>query len=130
TNLNPRSNHNAILYENAMYIFGGLNNEEYLNDFWKVNLDTLEWTEIKTLNKHPEPRCNFNMHCKGNKIYLFGGYNYYENLRDFYIYDIKLNKWEKIYDNSPYNFKGSSILIDNEIYVVVGYDNNCLFKIM
>ena len=37
----------------------------------------------------------------------------------FYIYDIKLNKLEKIYDDSSHIFSGSSsILIDNEIYVV------------
>src|SRR5690606_21756584 len=114
-----------------IYIFGGYNStEKYLNDFWKLNLDTLKWIEIKALNKHPEPRIYFNMHCKGDKIYLFGRYNSHKSFRDFYIYDIKLNKWEKIYDNSSYIFNGSaSILINNEIYIVFGY-NNCLFKIM
>src|SRR5690606_42013755 len=132
TNLKSRSWHNAVLYKNEMYIFGGFNTTEgYLNDFWKLNLDTLKWTEIKALNQHPESRCNFNIHCKGNKIYLFAGYNRHKSFKDFNIYDIKLNKWEKIYDDSSYIFNQSaSILIDNEIYDVFGCENNCLFKIM
>src|SRR5690606_16484909 len=120
------------LYKNEMYIFGGYNlTERYLNDFWKLNLDTLKWTEIKALNQHPEPRSSFNMHCKEDKIYLFSGHNSHKSFRDFYIYHIKLNKWEKIYDDSSYIFvRSASILIDNEIYIIFGYRNNCLFKIM
>ncbi len=42
-----RSNHSACVYENGMYIFGGIDDEtNKLKDFWKFDLITEEWKKI------------------------------------------------------------------------------------
>lgn len=39
-----RSGHSAVVYNNAMYIFGGVEEStEALNDTWKLDLDTMIW---------------------------------------------------------------------------------------
>src|SRR5690606_33180073 len=79
TPIPARNNHRTILFNNTMYIFGGAyitgGKYQYLNDFWKIDLDNMTYYEIKPINNNPEPRSNFCMHCKNNKIYLFGGGN-------------------------------------------------------
>jgi leucine-zipper-like transcriptional regulator 1 len=46
--------HSAVLFENEMYIFGGLNEEdERGNDLWKFNLETYKWTQLETENLPP-----------------------------------------------------------------------------
>lgn len=43
----PRTGHSAVVYNDAMYIFGGSSNEnKKLNDTWSLNLITFQWTEL------------------------------------------------------------------------------------
>jgi N-acetylneuraminic acid mutarotase len=47
----PRSGHTACIYENAMYIFGGKDDDNNkLNDLWKLDLNTYKWSEIKPVD--------------------------------------------------------------------------------
>lgn len=40
----PRSKHSAVVYNDSMYIFGGKDDDNNkLNDFWKLDLSTYEW---------------------------------------------------------------------------------------
>lgn len=42
----PRANHGSCLVNNILYIFGGWNGSNRLNDFYCINLDTLNWVNI------------------------------------------------------------------------------------
>jgi len=45
----PRSGHSSCIFENNMYVFGGKDDDNNkLNDLWKLDLTTLVWTEIKS----------------------------------------------------------------------------------
>ena len=41
-----RNGHSACIYKNNMYIFGGRNDNEKLNDIWKFDILKQEWSEI------------------------------------------------------------------------------------
>ena len=69
TGLKPhwRRCHGSEIIKNDLYIFAGVyrniisdggdfGNENPLNDLFKINLDTLEWTKIDTSGDIPEPR--------------------------------------------------------------------------
>ena len=78
----------------CVYLFGGFGNT-YLNDFWKFDLASREWTEIETTGTAPTPRCG----CSGcyapsrGKFYVFGGYHG-DYLKDFYELDLETNEWQ------------------------------------
>ena len=42
-----RSGHTSVIYQNAMWVFGGKDEENNkLNDLWKLDLNTYVWQEI------------------------------------------------------------------------------------
>ena len=53
----PRHSHCATVCEDCMYIFGGFDGVNYLNDFFKFNFITNTWNELKTDSQaKPTPR--------------------------------------------------------------------------
>jgi leucine-zipper-like transcriptional regulator 1 len=54
----PRANHGSCLVNNILYIFGGWNGSNRLNDFFCINLDTLTWSNI-SYSKHIKTSSNF-----------------------------------------------------------------------
>ena len=49
----PRTGHASFIYENNLYIFGGsIKDGTLLNDFWKLNLESMTWEKILPKNKN------------------------------------------------------------------------------
>ncbi|XP_028993270.1 ras guanine nucleotide exchange factor F isoform X2 [Betta splendens] len=44
----PRHNHSAVVYDNCMYLFGGLRGLRELRDFWRWNSSSHMWTSLRT----------------------------------------------------------------------------------
>ena len=45
----PRQDHTAVIYNNALYIYGGLGLENKIfDDMWKYDFSSNSWTELKT----------------------------------------------------------------------------------
>ncbi|XP_054706204.1 kelch domain-containing protein 3-like [Uloborus diversus] len=70
-----RRSHSAVVYQDELYIFGGYNagNNKHLNDLYKFNPETGEWTKLVAIGEGPCPR---RRHCAcvvGNQMFLFGG---------------------------------------------------------
>jgi N-acetylneuraminic acid mutarotase len=76
----PRSNHGMEVYDNSLYIFGGVNNEgdQYelfrLLDMWSYNLDLVKWSPVQIQSTViPQPRSDFAHSRLDEYIVLFGG---------------------------------------------------------
>lgn len=72
----PRSSHSSAIFNECLFIFGGTSKEgKLLNDLWKCNLITFEWTEfpIRKTDTVPNPRSGHKMCFYQDSIYLFGG---------------------------------------------------------
>ncbi|KAL4463779.1 hypothetical protein ABPG72_022833 [Tetrahymena utriculariae] len=84
-NQSGRFGHSANLYKNQMVIFGGaseysskLKNRAFMNDVWMLNLDNLEWKQIRTVGDYVEPRRNHATCIVGNYFFAHGGVGNYE----------------------------------------------------
>ena len=51
----PRSGHASVMYQNqTLFIFGGYNDREALNDMYKFDISTHYWQKIEYSNKENE----------------------------------------------------------------------------
>ncbi|WCJ36206.1 Kelch domain-containing protein 4 [Euphorbia peplus] len=101
----PRSAHQAVVWKNYLYIFGGEftspNQERFhhYKDFWVLDLKTNQWEQLN-YKGCPSPRSGHRMVLYKHKIILFGGF--YDTLRevryynDLYIFDLDQFKWQEI----------------------------------
>lgn len=88
----PRSGHSACIYENAMYVFGGKDDDNNkLNDLWRLDLNTYQWTEIKPVDNYkPLERSGHSSDIFENYLVVFGGiYEITKELNDFHLFDLK-----------------------------------------
>jgi N-acetylneuraminic acid mutarotase len=57
-----RHSHSSVFINDEIFIFGGKNEEKYLNDLYKYNLSNKSWKEIKVESSIlPPPMSNFSM---------------------------------------------------------------------
>jgi len=96
-----RSCHAAVLQDNSMFIYGGINeDDDSLGDLWEFNLTTNTWTKIEfTIGENnPDVRYGHSMVCKDSKIYIFGGtVGKSIERNEFWKFDIPTKTWEKIH---------------------------------
>jgi len=104
-----RSNHSCVVVEDYMYLFGGNYSpsaKEFmvLNDFYKLNLLTLKWTNIQDEAKgvSPSPRGGHRAEAVGSLIYIFGGGQWNNKIaiwdklyNDIHIYDTIAMRWHQ-----------------------------------
>jgi N-acetylneuraminic acid mutarotase len=107
----PRSNHSCALIGNTLYMFGGNNtledgNYNVLNDFYSLNLETLEWRNLKLREKitgeWPCAKSGHRMVAWDNNLVIFGGGVWNDKIQkwthkfnDIHLYDTIKKKWLK-----------------------------------
>lgn len=98
----PRVGHAQVRVKNQLYIFGGRQgihmDETPLNDLYALDLDTMIWREIKTVNDGP---CCRSYHCiaagkSDDSIYVFGGCGVSGRLSDVHCLNLNSMTWEEI----------------------------------
>ena len=123
----PRSGHSAVIYNDAMYIFGGLG-EFRTNDLFRFEFASRTWTEIKPVDesKVPSKRCKHSACIYQNQMYLFGGWDSSGKLNDMYRYLFDRNEWEVIpCTNPPPARSAHSVAIyQNSMYLFGGIGDN------
>eukprot|EP00299_Pterocystis_sp_00344_P005170 c16518_g1_i1.p1 GENE.c16518_g1_i1~~c16518_g1_i1.p1 ORF type:complete len:353 (+),score=85.91 c16518_g1_i1:127-1059(+) len=83
-----------------LYMFGGYDMHDDLNDLWRYAIGPNEWTQVTPRTTKPLPRDRFSMTIRGNEILVFGGYvGTYVN--DFWKYSISDNTWSEITASTP-----------------------------
>jgi N-acetylneuraminic acid mutarotase len=98
-----RSGHSAVIFNNNMYIFGGKDEDNNkLNDLWKLDLATFLWTELKTTDgSEPLPRSGHSCEVYEGYMLMFGGiYEITKELNDFCMYDFRKNRWITLFEES------------------------------
>lgn len=85
-----------IHYKNAIYLFGGHDeSNEKLDDFWRFDLTTNEWSKIEVEGPtKPSGRNGQTMVLINNKIVMFGGIlEITKETDEVFIFDFTSNKW-------------------------------------
>jgi N-acetylneuraminic acid mutarotase len=83
-----RNGHSAVIYGDAMFVFGGSSADcTYYNDLHRVDLSTRVWSPVQTLLSVPPTRNWHSAILYGSVMVVFGGY-YYDGRRENYRSDL------------------------------------------
>eukprot|EP01080_Neovahlkampfia_damariscottae_P005065 gene5065-8665_t len=127
----PRNGVGSVLYKQFIYIFGGYDGTDRLNDLYSFDTIGCIWRELtfKQIGNIPSKREGHTCNRLENRMYIIGGYDG-DYCSD--IYELNLNNliWNKI--KTKGNFEGryysSSVLYNNTIYLFGGKRNKNFFK--
>jgi hypothetical protein len=119
-----RANHSSALLEETseLFIFGGWNGKERLNDVYILNTDTLTWTCPHVSGVLPHPRAGMTLTALGGRLFLFGGSGTSSKcFHDLQILDRKEMAWldvmhsdsDQQWDNKASNGTNNAIARNN-----------------
>ncbi|GBE58877.1 kelch repeat-containing protein, putative [Babesia ovata] len=100
----PRCSHQATVFNNYLYIFGGeyttLDQFHHFNDMHRLCLKTLKWEPVEVSGNIPTPRSGHRMVTWNGHWVLFGGFHdttreitYYN---DLYLFSFKTFAWKRV----------------------------------
>ncbi|KAK2196527.1 Kelch-type beta propeller [Babesia duncani] len=100
----PRCSHQAVYFNNAIYVFGGefgtLDQFYHFNDMQRLCLKTLVWSQVEVTGDIPAARSGHRMILYKGYWVLFGGFHdtnkethYFNNV---YIFCFKSSSWTRI----------------------------------
>ncbi|KAI9911314.1 hypothetical protein PsorP6_009036 [Peronosclerospora sorghi] len=139
----PRYGHAAVVYEKAMYIFGGsdshydresmtsrssngygrLDAGHHINDMHAFNLETNSWSSIRTTGEVPFPREGASIIVYKQTCLLFGGYDhdlgYFE---DVHVFNFETRVWSSLDTKGtpPKGCKQPLVALHNNSLIVFG----------
>ena len=71
----PRENNGAQIYKGKMYVFGGYDGNSWLNDFYALDLVTLQWSLVEQKGQRPSERFGFASGVHEQCLIVFGGFD-------------------------------------------------------
>ncbi|CAA7397087.1 unnamed protein product [Spirodela intermedia] len=93
----PRAFHVAISIDCNMFVFGGRLGGKRLGDFWMLDTDIWQWSELTSYGDLPSPRDFAAASAIGNrKIVMYGGWDGKKWLSDVYILDTISLEWTEL----------------------------------
>lgn len=93
----PRAFHIAVAIDCNMFIFGGRVGGKRLGDFWMLDTDIWQWSELTSYGDLPSPREFAAASAIGNqKIVMYGGWDGKKWLSDVYILDTISLEWMEL----------------------------------
>jgi len=124
----PRVAHAQGIIDGCLYITGGRQGvtlgEKDMNDLFKLDLASGEWTELKPAGEVYSPR-SFHQACTaGGKLYVFGGCPGHDRAKDLYEYDPSSNMWSKLPEADMRGRGGAGFTADSSgsnLFVLAGF---------
>ncbi|KAI8563481.1 hypothetical protein RHMOL_Rhmol03G0114000 [Rhododendron molle] len=93
----PRAFHVAVSIDCHMFIFGGRSGSKRLGDFWVLDTDIWQWSELTSFGDLPSPRDFAAASAIGNrKIVMYGGWDGKKWLSDVYVMDTMSLEWMEL----------------------------------
>jgi len=130
TGLPPRqrSLHAGIVVGDCLYIFGGYDGSNRVNDFYKFNFKASRWSQIAVTGASPSARDRHVVVCHSDRIFIFAGYDGNNRVNDFWQYDTEHEVWSVVdaaLGNPPTpRHSHSGVEYDGSMYIFAGYDGN------
>ncbi|RZC83896.1 hypothetical protein C5167_046682 [Papaver somniferum] len=92
-----RAFHVAVAIDCNLFIFGGRAAGKRLGDFWMLDTDIWQWSELTGFGDLPSPRDFASASSIGNrKIVMYGGWDGKKWLSDVYILDTMSLEWTEL----------------------------------
>ncbi|KAL3520858.1 hypothetical protein ACH5RR_019007 [Cinchona calisaya] len=93
----PRAFHIAVAIDCHLFIFGGRSGGKRLGDFWVLDTDIWQWSELTSFGDLPSPRDFAAASAIGNrKIIMYGGWDGKKWLSDVYVLDTISLEWMEL----------------------------------
>ncbi|KDP45008.1 hypothetical protein JCGZ_01508 [Jatropha curcas] len=93
----PRAFHVAVSIDCHMFIFGGRSSSKRMGDFWVLDTDIWQWSELTSFGDLPSPRDFAAASSIGNrKIVMYGGWDGKKWLSDVYVLDTISLEWTEL----------------------------------
>ncbi|XP_042955812.1 protein GLUTELIN PRECURSOR ACCUMULATION 3 isoform X2 [Carya illinoinensis] len=93
----PRAFHIAVAIDCHMFIFGGRSGSKRLGDFWVLDTDIWQWSELTSFGDLPSPRDFASASAIGNRrIVMYGGWDGKRWLSDVYVLDTISLEWMEL----------------------------------
>ncbi|XP_040372928.1 protein GLUTELIN PRECURSOR ACCUMULATION 3 isoform X3 [Rosa chinensis] len=93
----PRAFHVAVVIDCHMFIFGGRCGGKRLGDFWVLDTDIWQWSELTSFGDLPSARDFAAASAIGNqKIIMYGGWDGKKWLSDVYVLDTISLEWMEL----------------------------------
>ena len=83
-----RAAHSCHLIQNKLFLFGGWNGREALNDLFLLDLDSMMWREVKVRGVSPSTRNNHTITYVDGLLYIHGGHDGSKWLDDFHALNV------------------------------------------
>ncbi|EDV26766.1 uncharacterized protein TRIADDRAFT_54002 [Trichoplax adhaerens] len=87
--------HSTVVHDNALWIFGGLNDLNVTNDLWKWDILQQQWRRIKS-KSGPPPLCKHSAVKTSHGMAILGGESYGVIMTDLWLFDFGTTHWRKI----------------------------------
>ncbi|XP_053375125.1 leucine-zipper-like transcriptional regulator 1 [Mercenaria mercenaria] len=129
-----RSKHTVVAYKEAVYVFGGDNGKNMLNDLLRFDVKDKSWGRAFTMGLPPAPRYHHSAVVHEGSMFVFGGYtgdihsnSNLTNKNDLYEYKFATGQWVQ------WKFEGrrpvaraahGAAVYDNKLWIFAGYDGN------
>ncbi|XP_062091852.1 protein GLUTELIN PRECURSOR ACCUMULATION 3 [Humulus lupulus] len=93
----PRAFHVAVAIDCHMFIFGGRLGSNRFGDFWVLDTDIWQWSELTSFGDLPSPRDFAAASAIANrKIVMYGGWDGKKWLSDVYVLDTMSLEWTEL----------------------------------
>lgn len=123
-----RSLHAGIVVADALYIFGGYDGSNRVNDLYKYDFKLSRWSQIQTSSVAPSARDRHVVVTHQDCMYIFGGYDGNNRVNDFWQYDTCRDEWalvENVAGQAPTpRHSHSGVEYNGCMYIFAGYDGN------
>ena len=127
-----RKYHMSCLVDNFLYIYGGLDKDNnYLNDFYKLDVISNRWTLLSVNGTNPGLRARTDMVSRNGNIYMVGGATPSGGDNKVFKYVISTNTWSEItFSNSIFTTSTdhSTVVYQQWLYITGGKNFGATFS--
>ena len=126
----PRDRHVAVVHDRSIFIYGGYDGFNRVNDFYEYNVDTNSWSEVlcSGTGVPPSARHSHAAVVYDGSMYVFAGYDgLYRN--DFHRFNFETNTWRVVTDSLGANdhwpkprYRTSATVAADKMFVFGGHD--------
>ncbi len=125
----PRDRHTAVCHDSSMFIFGGFDGLNKLNDFYEFNTDTNTWQEIICSGHGATPSARHSHACVvyEDSMYVFGGFDG-SCKNDLHRFNFTTNVWTTVSSAQSHppkpRYLASATIYKDAMFIIGGHDES------
>ncbi|KAH9915345.1 uncharacterized protein B0H18DRAFT_1018353 [Fomitopsis serialis] len=125
----PRRAHTAVLHKGKVWVFGGGNGMEALNDLWTLDCsgstERMRWEHVETRGRKPMPRGYHTSNLVGNVMVVIGGSDGRECFSDIWCLNLDTLWWSQPKLETSYRrLSHTSTQVGSYLFIMGGHDGS------